>query len=74
LPLALVSGVFDATLQLPEWLKKVVTLLPIKALSDALQAAYNPTVQRFSVTDLAVLLGWSVLGIVLARRFFRWEP
>jgi ABC-2 type transport system permease protein len=74
LPLALVSGVFDATLQLPEWLKKVVTLLPIKALSDALQAAYNPAVQRFSVTDLVVLLAWSVLGLVLARRFFRWEP
>jgi ABC-2 type transport system permease protein len=74
LPLALVSGVFDATLQLPDWLKQVVTLLPIKALSDALQAAYNTTVQRFSVTDLVVLLVWSVAGVVLARRFFRWEP
>ena len=74
LPVALISGVFDPTLQLPTWLTTAVGMLPVKALADVLQAAYEPTASTAWIADLAVLAVWGVLGIILARRFFRWQP
>jgi ABC-2 type transport system permease protein len=74
LPLALVSGTFNVGLELPDWLELVVGALPIKALTDALRAAYDPAVASWPVGDLAVLAVWGAIGVVLAHRYFRWEP
>jgi ABC-2 type transport system permease protein len=73
LPLAIVSGLFDPSLGLPGWLSRVVELFPVKALADALYASYDPGA-GFPLGDLAVLAVWAVAGVVLAHRFFRWEP
>lgn len=73
LPLALVSGVFDPTLDLPSWLTRAVEAFPIKALVDTLQAAYDPTTPT-ATGDLLVLAVWSAIGVLVARRYFRWEP
>jgi ABC-2 type transport system permease protein len=74
LPLALISGVFDPNLKTPTWLTHAVDAFPIRALFDALQAAYNPTVQQFPIASLAVLATWCAAGIVLTLRYFQWQP
>jgi len=74
LPLALVSGTFSSGLTLPAWLDHVVSAFPIKALTDSLRAGYDPASNGPSAGSLLVLAAWTVLGVVLARRYFRWEP
>jgi ABC-2 type transport system permease protein len=74
LPLALISGTFSSGLVLPVWLDQIVKLLPIRALTDSLRSAYDPASHGPSVGSLLVLAGWAMIGVVLARRFFRWEP
>ena len=74
LPLALVSGTFSSGLTLPTWLDRVVSAFPIKALTDSLRAGYDPASHGPSTGSLLVLTVWAMIGIVLARRYFRWEP
>jgi ABC-2 type transport system permease protein len=74
LPLAMVSGMFSATLHLPRVLDAVVGAFPLKALADGLRSAYDPAAGGLPVWDAAVLVAWTVAGLLLARRWFRWEP
>jgi ABC-2 type transport system permease protein len=74
LPLALVSGTFSSGLTLPSWLDHVVSAFPIKALTDSLRAGYDPASHGPSAGSLLVLTVWTLIGIGLARRYFRWEP
>lgn len=74
LPLAIVSGTFNSGLQLPTWLDRIVSALPIKALTEGLRAAYDPAVHGWPLGDLVVLAVWGAVGIALAHRYFRWEP
>jgi ABC-2 type transport system permease protein len=74
LPLAMVSGMFSATLQLPRGFDAVVGLFPLKALADGLRSTYDPAAQGLPVWDAAVLVAWTVAGLLIARRWFRWEP
>lgn len=74
LPLALVSGTFSSGLTLPTWLDRIVSAFPIKALTDSLRAGYDPASHGPSAGSLLVLAAWAMIGIVLARRYFRWEP
>jgi ABC-2 type transport system permease protein len=74
LPLALVSGTFSSGLVLPSWLDHIVSAFPIKALTDSLRAGYDPASHGPTAGSLLVLAAWTMIGIVLARRFFRWEP
>jgi ABC-2 type transport system permease protein len=74
LPLALVSGTFNTDLHLPAWLDHIVRAFPIKALTEALRAGYDPAARAWSTGNLAVLAAWTIIGLALARRYFRWEP
>lgn len=74
LPLAMVSGMFSATLHLPRALDIVVSAFPLKALADGLRSAYDPAAHGLPVGNAVVLAAWTVAGIGLAQRFFRWEP
>ncbi len=74
IPLALISGTFNSVLHLPGWLNITVGLFPIKPLTDALRATYDPAAAVWPLPDLAALGVWCVLGVVLATRFFKWEP
>jgi ABC-2 type transport system permease protein len=74
LPLAMVSGMFSATLELPAALDTVISAFPLKALADGLRSAYDPAANALPVGDTAVLLVWAIAGVALARRFFRWSP
>lgn len=74
LPLAIVSGTFSSALVLPVWLDHIVSIFPIKALTDSLRAAYDPASSGVPIANLLVLAAWTIIGVVLARRFFRWDP
>jgi ABC-2 type transport system permease protein len=74
IPIALISGTFNSGLRLPGWLDTIVSALPIKALTDALRAGFDPAARTWPVGDLAVLAVWTVVGVAVAHRFFRWEP
>jgi ABC-2 type transport system permease protein len=74
LPLAMVSGMFSASLHLPRTVDAVISAFPLKALADGLRAAYDPAAHGLPVHDAMVLGAWTVAGVVLARRFFRWDP
>lgn len=74
LPLALVSGTFNSNLRLPTWLDRIVSAFPIKALTEGLKATYDPRGHGWSAGGLIVLAVWAAAGLVLAIRYFRWEP
>ena len=74
LPLAMVSGMFSASLQLPATLDNVISAFPLKALADGLRSTYDPAAHGLPIGDTAVLFLWTIAGIALARRFFRWNP
>ena len=73
LPLAMVSGMFSASLRLPPPIDAIVGLFPLKALADGLRTAYDPANHTFPLAQLAVLVVWTAAGSVLARRYFRWQ-
>ena len=84
LPLLFVSGIFiPLTDQAPAWITTVGDIFPVKHFADAMRAGYlgNVTLQGTDVrafpfhwSDLAVIAAWGVLGLILATRFFSWEP
>jgi len=76
LPLLFISGIFfpvqdDA----PQWIKTVSDIFPVKHLVDAyLGAFYGLPFFKFSWTDVGILAAWGLVGLILAIRFFSWEP
>ena len=76
LPLLFISDVFIPLDEAPSWLEPVASVFPIIHFSKALQTAFNPFEEGagFEWGHLAVIAIWTVAGVALAIRFFRWEP
>lgn len=76
LPLEFISGIFVPSEQIPDWMDTIAGVFPVKPLFDGLLTAFDPntTGAGFAWGDIAVLAAWGLAGIVLALRFFRWEP
>jgi ABC-2 type transport system permease protein len=74
LPLQLISGIYFAASQLPDWLHTVASLFPLIHLVNALQYAFLPGGAQVAWGDLGVLALWAVGAAVLAARTFRWLP
>jgi ABC-2 type transport system permease protein len=76
LPLYFISGVFVPVSQLPDGLRQIADVLPVKPFVDALTVAFDPRTTGAGIAggDLAVLAAWGVLGLLLAVRFFAWTP
>jgi ABC-2 type transport system permease protein len=76
LPLLFISDIFIPLEDAPQWLETVANVFPIKHYSAAMLTAFNPfeTGSGFAWGDLAVVAAWGVAGVVLAIRFFSWEP
>jgi ABC-2 type transport system permease protein len=75
-PVAFVSGVFFPTEGAPAWVQAVGAIFPVKHFSKALGAAFNPFVtgSGFRWGDLGMLVLWMAAAVVVAVRYFRWEP
>ena len=74
LPLLFISDVFIRLDRAPAWLLTLGDIFPIKHLSHALIAAYDPFPRGIQWGDLGVMAAWGVAGTLLAMRFFSWEP
>lgn len=75
LPLLFVSGVFLDTRGAPEWLTRVADLFPVSHYNDAMLSAFNPLGgSGWQATDLAIVGLWGLAGLLLATRYFSWEP
>jgi ABC-2 type transport system permease protein len=73
LPLLFLSGIFiplgdDA----PAWISWIGRVFPVKHFADGIQAGFIGT--TFNWDDVLVVAAWGLAGLVLASRFFSWEP
>jgi ABC-type multidrug transport system permease subunit len=75
-PIAFVSDLFFPTAGAPAWVGTVGSIFPIKHFAVALESTFNPFVpgSGFQWGHLGVMVLWMVIGVVVAVRFFRWEP
>jgi ABC-2 type transport system permease protein len=76
LPLYFISGVFIPDSEIPSGVLNVADLFPIRHFFEAFFSAWDPGTSGagFELGDLAVVAAWGVAGLLLALRFFRWEP
>ena len=76
LPILFISDVFVRLDDPPRWLAILGDIFPVKHLSEACQAAFNPfqTGSGFELLDLAIVAAWGLAAAVLAVRAFSWYP
>ena len=73
LPLLFLSGIFipfsDTT---PSWILWVARIFPVKHFVGGMQAGFLAT--QFSWSDVLIVAAWGLAGLLLANRYFSWEP
>ena len=75
LPLLFLSGVFiPLTAESPEWMKTVGDVFPVKHFAEATMGSFYGSPIPFEWTDVWFVFAWGLVGLVLATRFFSWEP
>lgn len=80
LVLQFISGVYFQFSSLPEWLKNIAGVFPVKWVAQGMRSVFLP--DRFKALEqtgtwdfgtMALLLGgWTVVGLVIAVATFRW--
>jgi ABC-2 type transport system permease protein len=73
LPLLFLSGIFiplgdDA----PGWIRWIARIFPVKHFSDGMGAGFIGLPFRWR--DVLIVAAWGLAGLVVAARFFSWEP
>jgi ABC-2 type transport system permease protein len=78
--LQFISGVYFAFRDLPEWLKQVASVFPLKWIAQGMRSVFFP--ESWQTQEMArtwehgrtalVLLLWLVIGLLLCARTFRW--
>lgn len=77
LPLLFVSDIFiPLEANAPEWLQTIAKSFPIWHYAHSMLTAFEPPGFEGTFTDgnLLLVAGWGVAGLLLATRFFIWEP
>jgi ABC-2 type transport system permease protein len=73
LPLLFLSGVFiPLGDNAPAWIQWIGRIFPVKHFADGMQAGFLGT--PFDWKDTLVVALWGIAGLLLAVRFFSWEP
>jgi ABC-2 type transport system permease protein len=72
LPLLFISNVFIRLDGAPAWIDAVSSFFPVRHFADAMLDVYAGS--GFTWSDLAVMAAWGVAGVLVALRFFSWEP
>lgn len=73
LPLEFLSGVFiPFGNDTPAWVLWLARVFPVRHFVQAMEAGFLGT--AFSWTDVLVVAAWGVGGMLVAVRFFTWEP
>lgn len=75
LPVLFVSNVFIDMSNAPEWLDSVSHVLPVRHFADAMMRLYaDGAAVGVPGLELGVIGLWGVIGVLVALRFFSWEP
>lgn len=75
LPLLFISNVFIPMQHPPAWLDLVSKVFPVRHFADSLVGSFfQLSGSGFYTNDLLILAAWGVVGMVVALRFFGWEP
>jgi ABC-2 type transport system permease protein len=75
LPLLFISNVFIPLQNPPPWLDILGKIFPVRHFADALIGSFfNLNGSGLHTDDLLVLGVWGIAGLVVAIRFFQWEP
>ena len=76
LPLLFISDVFVPLENPPAWLDITSKIFPIKHFVEGMLASYFPIPGQssFRLGDVLVVAAWGLAGLILAIRFFSWEP
>lgn len=75
LPLTFISGIWMVIADAPGWLDTTAKIFPVRALAHGLQHAFDPATTGTGIvwTDLMVFAIWTVVGLRICQRWFRWE-
>lgn len=76
LPLAFISNVFIPLEDPPAWLSTLGDIFPLKPFVTAFSEPFSPfsTGAAIEWRELAVVAAWGIAGVIVALRYFRWEP
>ena len=76
LPLYFFSGVFIPDDMIPDAMRRVAEIFPVRHLYEALRTAFDPQTSGAGLegVNLAVLAAWGIGGLLIALRTFRWAP
>jgi ABC-2 type transport system permease protein len=76
LPLLFISDIFIPLTNAPEWLGTVGNIFPVRHFAEAMHQVFNPFAPGtgFQGKDLLVIGIWGLVSLLLAAKFFRWEP
>ncbi|MHB1711807.1 MAG: ABC transporter permease [Acidimicrobiales bacterium] len=73
LPLLFLSGIFipigDNS---PSWILWIARIFPVRHFAAGIQAGFLGT--SFHWTDVLIVAAWGLAGLVVAIRYFKWEP
>jgi ABC-type multidrug transport system permease subunit len=74
--LSFISGLFFVGANLPIWLDRLASALPLKPYAVSLRNQFNPYAADagWDVGALSILAAWGVVGALVSMRAFRWEP
>lgn len=75
LPLLFISDIFVPLEEnAPAWLETVAKVFPIWHVAHSMLATFDPFGGVFEDGNLFVVAAWGIGGLLLAARFFIWEP
>jgi ABC-2 type transport system permease protein len=74
-PLLFISNVFIPLNNPPQWLDILGKIFPIRHFADAMLGSFFAlSGNGLHANDLLVIAAWGVGGLIVAVRFFDWEP
>ena len=74
LPLSFVSDIFVDSEGAPQWMQTLGDIFPIKHFAQAMLASFDSDFRDWSEVHLIVMGIWGLAGLLLALKFFSWEP
>ncbi len=73
-PMLFLSGIFFPIDFMPDFMRPIVSAIPLTYLADVLRQVMVGSTPAYSITtDIVVLVGWLVVCMAISVRFFRWE-
>ena len=73
LPVEFLSGIFIAfSNTTPSWILWIARIFPVRHFAVGMQSAFLGT--PFSWTDVLIVAAWGVGGMLIAVRYFHWDP